>query len=251
MCIIITCDAGRRPSYDTILNSFAANPDGAGLAWIEGGSVQTSKGYFDSYDYMQAIDNVPKDSPLLLHMRIGTSGGYDADVTHPFPITKSVDVLHALDVSCPIAVAHNGVLPYKGDVARHISDTMEYIRTVLVPLSKNRIVRANGGLARSHYARVRIADTSRGSKIALIDAGGQVARIGKGWVTVSDGIYASNQSYRRYDGWLTNSRWDDGSGTAFDLDSDAYNTWGRDYDAFDDGYYLSSRYGGWYDDIED
>lgn len=198
MCIILTCDANRRPTGDVLQTCWAANPDGAGFAYATGDAVEISKGYM-TYDALHAgLATVPDDAPLIIHFRIGTSGGYGPEVTHPFPITRDLDALHALDVTCPVAIAHNGILPYDSDDARGISDTVDYVRRVVSSLSRQRVVKAHGGLCESKRARKALRRTSQGSRLALIDAAGHLLRIGDGWQTVEPGIYASNASWRTY-----------------------------------------------------
>lgn len=196
MCIILTCEPSARPSYDVLESCWAFNPDGGGAAWVECGKVQISKGYTKLEDFIALVDSIPAESPAILHMRIGTSGGLGRDVTHPFPVARSLDLLHALDVECPVAIAHNGILPYPSDDKAHVSDTIAYIMQEVFPLAKDRRVRKHGGLALSKYAKKALAATSQGSRLALLDASGHVRRIGDGWQSVCAGVQASNGSFR-------------------------------------------------------
>ena len=196
MCVILTCDANRRPTAETIETCWRANPDGAGYAYATGSEVVISKGYMTLSDFELALLHVPEDAPLILHFRIGTSGGCGPEVTHPYPVTSDIAVLHALDVECPVAIAHNGVLPYATDDAAGVSDTVTYIQTVVSRVARNRPVRDQGGLCKSSKARRALRRTSQGSRLALIDAAGHLLRIGDGWETVTPGLYASNGSWR-------------------------------------------------------
>lgn len=198
MCIILTCEPSARPSYDVLETCWTFNPDGGGAAWVEGGKVQISKGYTTLEDFAALVESIPAASPAILHMRIGTSGGLGRDVTHPFPVARSLDLLHALDVECPVAIAHNGVLPYPSDNKAHVSDTIAYVMQEVFPLAKDRRVRKHGGLALSKYAKKELAATSKGSRLALLDAAGHIRRVGEGWVSVCAGVQASNSSFRPY-----------------------------------------------------
>lgn len=196
MCIILTCDAGIRPDSDTLETCWRGNPDGAGFAYATGESVEISKGYMTYSGLHDALRTVPVDVPLIIHFRIGTSGGYGPEVTHPYPVTDDLDALHALDVSCPVALAHNGILPYDTDDASGVSDTVAYVRRVVSRVARQRPVRRHGGLCVSHKAYRTLRRTSQGSRLALIDATGHLLRVGDGWETVSPGIYASNGGWR-------------------------------------------------------
>lgn len=196
MCIILTCDANRRPSDDVLRTCWIGNPDGAGFAYATGDTVELSKGYMTYESLHASLATVPATAPLIIHFRIGTSGGYGPEVTHPYPVIRDLTALHALDVSCPVAIAHNGILPYAADDARGVSDTVAYVQCVVARLSRQCVVRAHGGLCESKMARKYLRRTSQGSRLALIDASGHLLRIGEGWETVEPGIYASNATWR-------------------------------------------------------
>ena len=222
MCIILTCDANRRPTEDVLRTCWTANPDGAGFAYATGEAVEISKGYMTYEDFHTALVTVSEGAPLIIHFRIGTSGGYGPEVTHPYPITRDLCALHALDVTCPVAIAHNGILPYDSDDARGISDTVAYVQRVVSRLSRQRVVREHGGLCASKKARRALRRTSQGSRLALIDAAGHILRIGDGWEIVEPGIYASNASWRRYKASYP-SLYDVCAADYYDWDSGYYN----------------------------
>ncbi len=225
MCIILSCSPYVRPDDALIDTCWAGNPDGGGYMWADGDTVHVSKGYMALRDYQRALADVPAGVPLVLHMRIGTSGGYGPGATHPYPVCRDMGTLHALDVDCPVGIAHNGVLTGVPTSAT-MSDTQSYIRDVVAPLASRRAVKSHGGLCRSTLAKRTLSSTSRGSRLALLDAAGHVRLTGAGWSPVCRGIQASNQSwkYPRYAGW-----YDD---TDFDSDfyedapyADALDTW--------------------------
>lgn len=200
MCIILSCAPYARPNRDMLLNCWDANPDGAGLMYPDGTQwVRISKGYFDFEDYAAAIDDAPRDVPLVLHMRIGTSGGYGAGVTHPFPVFDDLDIIHATNSRATYALAHNGVLSgYKTDDDLGISDTVAFVRGFVQPLANSADIVNGGGLAVSNRAKKLLARASYGSRLAIMDYSGNVRLIGSGWRTVTKGIQASNDSFQRY-----------------------------------------------------
>ena len=193
MCIILTCNPNKRPTYEMLKTCMYNNPDGAGIMWIENSRVQVSKGYATVYELNKAIQATPTNSPLVIHARIGTSGGYDASVCHPFPITSNIEALHALDVECKAAIAHNGVIAnMPTDSKTGISDTVAFIRDYLAPQWAGKATRQTRRLLRIK------AKTSR---FAILTNNGKLTRHGNGWRYVSDGIYASNDSYIAYKTW--------------------------------------------------
>ena len=196
MCIILSCDPHCRPDAETLRRCWDSNPDGGGVMWCEGGKVEIVKGLMTFRDLLAAVDYAPAESPLVVHMRIGTSGGYGAEVTHPYPITSKIDALHALDVESTYGIAHNGVLPYPTDDAAGISDTVYYVQHVVSKIAAKKSVRKRGGICQCHTAKRRLADTSKGSRLALLDYMGHVLLIGAGWETVTPGIQASNGTWR-------------------------------------------------------
>lgn len=201
MCIILTCEANVRPSYDLVEGCFMSNPDGAGIMWCEHGKVQTSKGFRTTRALMDAIDAVPNESRLVIHMRIATSGGITTGTCHPFPICDQLDALHAADTECWAAIAHNGVIQgVPTDASKGISDTVYFVSNYVTSL-----LRETGGLTKS--AQRRIKEAAPGNRFAIMTSDGKVYRLGKGWQTVTKGIQASNASWR-YSSYLFD-KWND------------------------------------------
>nr|DAU57911.1 MAG TPA: YafJ-type amidotransferase class-II [Caudoviricetes sp.] len=215
MCIILSCAPNARPTDELLKTCWTNNPDGGGYMYAENGSVRISKGYMDFDSYLRAVRSVPANVPLVLHMRIGTSGGNGPEVTHPFPVTAKLEHLHALDLFCPVGIAHNGVLPYPSDDKRGISDTVAFIQQTVTPLSCRRDVRAGGGLARSSKARAALKVASKGSRLAVMDGGGRVRLTGDGWNGVTPGIQASNESWRELSPLAYWPVWDDDIESAY------------------------------------
>lgn len=136
-------------------------------------------------------------TPIILHFRIGTSGGNIAANTHPFPVSENLAALQKTQLTAPLAVAHNGIIdirPRKKD----ISDTMEYILSQLAPLYQ---------LKKDFYrneAGKKLIYNAIQSKMAFMDAAGRIELIGK---FEKDGeYYYSNSSYKAF--YSTYSYWD-------------------------------------------
>lgn len=186
MCIILTCESGVRPDYRLVDDCFYQNPDGAGIMWVSDGKVVLAKGYTDPLSLMDAIEDVPLDSPLVIHMRIATSGGVSLGTCHPFPITRNINELHAPDAECDAAIAHNGIIrgmPTDEDAG--ISDTVSFV----MRLAEHWHGKASKGI------RKRIRRDAPGNRFAILTKDGTVTRIGDGWETVVDGIKASNWTW--------------------------------------------------------
>lgn len=188
MCIILTCEKNVRPTHDLIETCFYNNPDGAGIMWVEDGEVQISKGFVDVKSLMEAIDYVPMDSRLVIHMRIATSGGIDVGTCHPFPVCNRLEALHAANVECPVAIAHNGVISsMPTDNKLGISDTISFVQLVVNDLFYKE------GVTKSTLRRIK--KLAPGNRFAVMTNDGMVYRLGVGWETVTKGIQASNSSW--------------------------------------------------------
>ena len=192
MCVIICCKPNCRPSADVLEAAFWRNPDGAGVMWADGHEVHGRKGLMTLEALEDAVADVDESAPLVIHCRIGTSGGNGPEVTHPYPVSYSLERLHALEWAAPVGIAHNGMLPYPTDDERGVSDTVSYVKREAWPLK----LRTRGRLATDELARAELARTSTGSRLAVMDGRGHVARTGRGWEKVARGIVASNGSWR-------------------------------------------------------
>lgn len=190
MCIILTCEKNVRPDHDLIETCFYNNPDGAGIMWVEDGMVQTAKGFMDESSLIRAIESVPVDSPLVIHMRIATSGGVDVGTCHPFPVCRDLDTLHAACTECHAAVAHNGIIHgIPTDDKRGISDTVYFVSHNVADMWRrdNKVTRK---------MRRKLSSMAPNNRFAILTENGEVFRVGSGWESVSRGIEASNDSWR-------------------------------------------------------
>lgn len=202
MCIILTCEPKVRPSLDLIYDCFFTNPDGAGIMWCEGGFVRTAKGFMDEISLIEAIDEVPIESPLVIHMRIATSGGVTVGTCHPFPVSDDLELLHASLTRCPVAIAHNGVIANMPTDKNHgISDTISFVSGIVTDLLR----KSNGVVTNEVKSAIR--EAAPGNRFAIMTGNGKVFRMGSGWETVTTGIEASNSTWRY--AYLSSYDWDD------------------------------------------
>ena len=211
MCIIAVKPANVAMIDDQIIeNMWYNNDDGAGFMYPAHGGVKIRKGFMTLTALKKALKTLNKEidtvkTPIVLHFRIGTSGGNIAANTHPFPVSENLAALQKTQLTTPLAVAHNGIIdirPRKKD----ISDTMEYILSQLAPLYQ-----LKKDFYRHEAGRQLIYNAIK-SKMAFMDAAGRISLIGK---FEKDGeYYFSNSSYqtyyRSYSYW---DKWDDYSFT--------------------------------------
>lgn len=200
MCIILACKDGARPTPQTLATCWANNPDGAGYMYAEGGVVHGRKGYMRYDDLAAALESVPEEATLVVHFRIATSGGVDERVTHPFPVSRKLKMLHATEWTAAAGIAHNGVLHgYEAFECAGVSDTIAFIKKVAKPTAA--ALSAHG--LTSSKAKKKLAAKSKGSRLAVLDGEGRLRLIGDGWTVVAPNISASNTSWRQLKPWAT------------------------------------------------
>lgn len=207
MCVIAVKPANAAMiSNEIIENMWHNNDDGAGFMYPGHGGVKIRKGYMTLKSFKKALKALNKEidttaTPIILHFRIGTSGGNIAANTHPFPVSENLAALQKTQLTAPLAVAHNGVIDIKPR-KKDISDTMEYILSQLAPLYQ---------LKKDFYQREagkQLVYNAIQSKMAFMDAAGRISLIGK---FEQDGeYYFSNSSYKAfYRTYNYCDKWDD------------------------------------------
>jgi len=218
MCVIAAKPIGvDLPSDELFQNMWHRNPDGAGFMYADNGKVIIEKGFMKYEDFEKRLNEVKasvdlKNTGAVFHFRISTHGGVKPENTHPFPLTDNIPVMQKLRMTTSVGIAHNGVISIKTRT-KDISDTMEYIASVVAPLSKMR---------KNFYAdkdAMQIIEKTADSKLAFLTGDGSIY-LTSGFEQ-DNGIMYSNTSYK---GW-----------------SMYYGTGGKSY---------VYGYGGW-DDIDD
>ena len=215
MCIIAAKPAGTpMPSDETLRNMWDANPDGAGFMYPTTAKkngkavhqVTIEKGYMDYDKFRAALDELGKQYdltalPLVMHFRITTHGGTCPELTHPFPVTGSAAALKKLRSTARLGIAHNGII-HSVSPGKGMSDTAEYVRTQLAPLTQ--------ALPRWYESppALELVKNAIDSKMAIMDGWGKIVTIGK--FEQADGLLYSNTSYlprtwtycgSRFGGW--------------------------------------------------
>lgn len=178
MCLLIYKPAGKSLDRETLINASITNPDGAGIAYATGQTVEIAKNAkWDGYDVHRELKNLT-DAPALIHFRWATHGAVTNDNAHPF-------ALHG-----GIAGAHNGVISGygKGDV----SDTRDFFAREVVPFL------ARGGKLESRGFKRHARRWERiigHSKLAFIDPTGTVSLVREDLGEWVDGIWFSNLNH--------------------------------------------------------
>ena len=218
MCIIASSKIGvDLPDYDTIRLMWDKNPDGAGFMWADGKNVRVSKGYMEFENFITAIEKLKekidtKNTAVVMHFRIGTSGGNIPANTHPFPVVDKLAMLKTTKSKCDLGVAHNGIIDI--DNRKGMSDTMEYILQVLAPLKKE-----VPNFLKCSIINKMIEQTIDGSRLCFLEPDGNITYIGD-WQFDSDtGIYYSNSGYKKWYNFR-NYDWKDAWYYGYDDDKD-------------------------------
>lgn len=179
------------PKYDILENCFYNNNDGAGYTFTSGKNVIIKKGFTNFNDFYKNLlkdykKNNLKNKNLLIHFRIGTSGGLTKEKTQPFKITSNIKELNKLYIkNKKPSILHNGI--FSGFTYNPVlSDTQNYIKDFLQPLLKSKIKNKND----------IIYNSIKSSKLAILDYKDNVYLYGE--YIKDNGIYYSNNSYSNW-----------------------------------------------------
>lgn len=193
MCIIVSKEKYKKIPKKTILeNCFDNNPDGAGFMYTYNNKVIIEKGFFtfdEFYNRLMEVDkilNLYKKS-LVMHFRIGTSGGINAETCHPFPISNKENDLKDTQLLCNLGMVHNGVI--SNFVYGKLSDTQNFVKDFVYPLSK-----VNGNFLNNKYALDLLYNQCGYTKLCFLDKNDDIIYVGK--FVEDNGIKYSNTTYK-------------------------------------------------------
>lgn len=194
MCIIVYKPINEKiPTRDRLKTCFNNNDDGAGYMFADHNNVIIKKGFktFDDF-YKQLKSDVKKydlkNKALILHFRIGTSGGLDANKTHPFILTNKSKLINKFNgdaITCNVGVVHNGVL--NDYVYGGLSDTQNFIKDFLYDVYYSNL--------KDNIKNKIIKSELNTSKLIILNANGSVNKYGD-FIKDADGVYYSNASYK-------------------------------------------------------
>jgi predicted glutamine amidotransferase len=192
MCIICVKRIGENvPSEKIIKNMFEYNSDGAGFMWNDGKQVNISKGYMSLKSFKKALKRLygkidVKNTAIVYHCRITTSGGSKPENCHPFPVSEDMIDLKKTTFHTDLGVAHNGIIDISN--YKNASDTMTYIVDELALLKKSGV-----DFLRNDAIKEMIKNRIT-SKLAFLEPDGTVTTIGD--FIEDDGILYSNEHYK-------------------------------------------------------
>jgi hypothetical protein len=196
MCVIAVSEKGcKQPTKETLQTCFRNNPHGAGYMFARDGIVTIHKGFMTFEDFWQAVKSehfTPAD-PVVYHFRISTQAGVNPEMTHPFPLSRNLNHMKALDLTCSVGIAHNGIIPCTTERNSEYSDTVLYIARYLGKLIRDPVV----DLA-DPYITDLIELTTGNSRMAILNAAGTILRTGTGWVRDDREVAYSNHSYENH-----------------------------------------------------
>lgn len=193
MCIIAVSRKGvRQPSLEELRTMWSSNPHGAGYMYARYGQVTIHKGFMNLEDFIAAItqEGFTAKDPVVYHFRISTQAGVNPRMTHPFPLSSRLDHMEKLDLTCPVGVAHNGIIHMTSDpTEKRFSDTALFVTQYLTKL-----IRRKSDL--TDPAVETMIEELTNSKWAIMDGQGGITTVGR--YLTEDGLLFSNSSYRNY-----------------------------------------------------
>ena len=190
MCVICISPKGiRQPYEDELLDMWLTNPHGAGYMVARGDNVEIHKGFMSFSDFLDQIrfEKFTDDDVVVYHFRIATQGGINPQMCHPFPYTTSTKALKALDVTCRVGIAHNGIIRLTSNGDKALSDTALYIRDYLPKRVKNGL---NDFTLKVIYADIQ-------SRMVFLFPDGHFRKVGH-WEEVDGLLYSNTNHAGRY-----------------------------------------------------
>lgn len=188
MCVILAADS-RRPSTKALELALAANPHGAGIAWLDEGRVRFYKGASpaDVEHVMELAATVPL--PYIVHFRIATVGEVCDELCHPFPMGGGSFTRTA-------GISKRGVLFHNG--------TWTTWRKSLLDAAAATGTRIGDGPMSDARAMAHLAVMLGPAILGAIEGNQRIALLTpKGirtfgeWTTIKDGLRASNMRWAR------------------------------------------------------
>ena len=179
MCVIVYKEKNKElPSEKILQQCWQHNPHGAGFMFNHDKKVHIVKGLMTFKKFIKFLNRFDKEFDLksksvVIHFRIGTSGGLKENVCHPFPLANNYELLNKFGaIVSNVGIAHNGVISGFGNDLH--SDTQEFIKEIMYPIYKlNRSFYKDENLIRI------IKESSRNTnKFAIMDSYGFVKLVG-------------------------------------------------------------------------
>jgi predicted glutamine amidotransferase len=197
MCIAVVKPASAAlPTKEELKRCFTSNPDGAGIAWVDGDTVRWAKGLMTFEAFEAKLDSLDlTDKIAFLHFRIGTHGGKnEPTMTHPFPVTTDKEYCRHLEGAYRYVAMHNGIIGkygchIKDDPRTNYSDTVNFTAEFVASMKQD-----DGFLdfTCQDFAD-KIKKESNDAKYVVL-GDGTFKIFGAGW-QVHNGCHFSNSTY--------------------------------------------------------
>ena len=131
MCMIICKEIDiKLPTPEIIQACTLTNRDGIGIAWNDGETVRIKKDFETTETFIEWLpDNLKEGQSAFIHFRQAAHGLCGSGNRRPFPISKNQERLREVNLTCDLAVAHNGVFIKK--YHKLLSDTQLFIMQIL------------------------------------------------------------------------------------------------------------------------
>lgn len=105
MCLIVWAESARpEPKY--LMNAVKQHPHGVGVAWKEEGRLRFKKD-FTHDEMLEFAATMPLG--YIMHFRKASVGGLDANLIHPFIVSKTSPIMSEGDATA--LLFHNGHWP--------------------------------------------------------------------------------------------------------------------------------------------
>jgi glutamine phosphoribosylpyrophosphate amidotransferase len=162
---------------------FKANPHSAGYMYARNGNVVIHKGYKSIEELMTDLDyeRFTENDVVIYHFRISTQANR-IEMSQPFPITREIEELEALDIVADMGIAHNGIISKTSNGDTELTDTAIYIRRYVA-----------GREITNEFVK-NLAEDTEGNRIAILEGDGKFHLTGT-W-TYDNGLYYSNEYWK-------------------------------------------------------
>lgn len=198
MCIIVAKRKGYSlPGKERLKRCWDKNPQGAGIAYYSDNHVKIEKGFMKWESLWSRLKELNKeinirDTAMIVHFRISTSGKVDQGNCHPFPLTSDKSDMRKIQTECDIAVAHNGIIHDFNNISTIYNDTQIFIMKVLMPLYR---LNEKHDFYKEEKIRYLIRNSIDESRLVFIDSSNELVTIGN-WYEYR-GVLYSNKGYKK------------------------------------------------------
>ena len=197
MCIIIAKMKNVEiPKKKILQTCWKNNDDGAGFMFENNGQVEIVKGLMTFEDFYKKLTEYNKkynfkNKNLVIHFRIGTSGGLDASKTHPFILSNDEKELNKTHSFGNVGVAHNGILS-NYTYNKKLSDTQNFIKDFLYYVYKM----DNNFVYNQNATDLILSQLDTYNKLAIITKNGAMTLYNKQNFIEENGIFYSNNTFK-------------------------------------------------------